>query len=161
VAIVATVVDALVQGFLDLFGGSSGPPPTPRKLLHQRHPLYPDILGVSYSLIPDEVSAGKCQFCGDPSPCPNERPLQRVEDPTTPSPEQNQKKKQSFKDCMVGAAASYLVIAPMACVGAGIGCIDLGAPGVNVAACKVALPFCVATAATIAACASGTALPEF
>jgi hypothetical protein len=143
-AIVGDVANFL---FGDLFGGGS--PPIPRQLRHQRHPLYPSILGMPAGLIPDEMSAGAPQFVGDQHP-----------DNTPPNSDSKQK-KQSFKDCMVGAAASPLIIAPMVCVGAGIGCIDLGAPGVNLAACKVALPFCVATAATIAACACGTDLPEF
>ena len=49
----------------------------PRQLMHGRHPLYPVILGVSDGLIPTEASAGKPQFCGDPQPCPNARPLQK------------------------------------------------------------------------------------
>ncbi len=68
VGAIAEIVEQWISFFDWLFGGG-GPPPTPRKLLHQRHPLYPVILGVSYSLIPDEVSAGKCQFCGDAQPC--------------------------------------------------------------------------------------------
>ena len=40
----------------DSLGSSS--PPTPRQLLHGRHPLYPVILGVSDGLIPTEASAG-------------------------------------------------------------------------------------------------------
>lgn len=40
---IGATIGAIVSFFEDLFGGSSGPPPTPRKLLHQRHPLYPVI----------------------------------------------------------------------------------------------------------------------
>jgi hypothetical protein len=57
------------QFFQNLFGLGGSTPPTPRQLLHGRHPLYPVILGVQDGLIPDEVSAGQPQFCGDPQPC--------------------------------------------------------------------------------------------
>jgi|GEM_PF-5907152 len=64
-----------------VIGGSGGSaPPTPRQLFHARHPLYPVILGVSDGLIPTEGSEGKPEFCGDPQPCPNTRPLQKKSD---------------------------------------------------------------------------------
>ena len=44
-AVVGTILDGLVQLFLDLFGNSSSPP-TQRQLLHAHHPLYPIISGV-------------------------------------------------------------------------------------------------------------------
>ncbi|HEY9158954.1 MAG TPA: hypothetical protein VIO10_13580 [Candidatus Binatus sp.] len=52
--------------FEDIFGGSSEPP-TPRQLMHGRHPLYPVILGFPNGLIPTEESAGT-KICGDPHP---------------------------------------------------------------------------------------------
>ena len=52
-----------------LFGGSSAPP-TPRKLLHARHPLYPDIIGVPDGLIPDEAPATPKGMTGGPAPKP-------------------------------------------------------------------------------------------
>jgi hypothetical protein len=54
-----------------LFGGSSAPP-TPRQLRHGRHPLYPDILGVSDGLT--EASAVPMPEDGAPSTDP---PLQK------------------------------------------------------------------------------------
>jgi hypothetical protein len=53
-AIAGDIVNFL---FGDLFGGGS--PPIPRQLRHQRHPLYPAILGVPDGLIPDEASAAQ------------------------------------------------------------------------------------------------------
>ena len=55
--VAAASVDFLVNFFEDIFGGSDNPP-TPRQLLHGRHPLYPVILGIQDGLIPDEWSAG-------------------------------------------------------------------------------------------------------
>ncbi len=54
---VAAAASALFQLFDDLFNGSSDTPPTPRKLLHGRHPLYPMILAIQGGLIPTEGSA--------------------------------------------------------------------------------------------------------
>ena len=84
-AAIAAAVDFMVNFFEDLFGGSDNPP-TPRQLLHGRHPLYPVILGIPPSLIPTEESEGKCKFCGDPSPCPNARPLQKKSSAPSPAP---------------------------------------------------------------------------
>ena len=83
-AIVATVVDALVQGFLDIFGGGSDNPPIPRQLLHGRHPLYPVMLGVSDGLIPDET----CEALPpETSSSPlNPPPLQAIVDNTAGGP---------------------------------------------------------------------------
>ena len=46
-----------------------------RQLRHQRHPLYPAIMGVSDGLIPDEVSAGAPEIVGDKH-LKNKRPVQ-------------------------------------------------------------------------------------
>ena len=56
-AIVGSIIDGLVQLFLDIFGGSDSPP-IPRQVLHGRHPLYDAILGIQLGLLPDESSAG-------------------------------------------------------------------------------------------------------
>ncbi len=57
-AVVGGIVGDLANFiFGDLFGGSSDTPPTPRKLLHGRHPLYPIILGVCDGVIPNQASA--------------------------------------------------------------------------------------------------------
>jgi hypothetical protein len=66
---VATAVLILFDIFDELFGGSDSPP-IPRKLLHGRHPLYPNIIGVPVSLISDQASSGAPQFCGDLHVCP-------------------------------------------------------------------------------------------
>ena len=80
---IAAVGTGLFELFDELFGGGSSEPPTPRQLRHQRHPLYPVILGFPDGLIPDQVSKG-LKVCGDPYPSKTP-PLQRVKDPT-PSP---------------------------------------------------------------------------
>ena len=67
-ALVGGDIDFLVNFYEDIFGGSDNPP-TPRQLLHGRHPLYPVILGIQNGLIPDEMSAGPEQTCGDLQIC--------------------------------------------------------------------------------------------
>ena len=84
-AAIAASVDFMVNFFEDLFGGSESPP-TPRQLLHGRHPLYPVILGVSDSLTPTMESQGKPDFCGDPEWC-GKKPLQKVQYRPTPAPD--------------------------------------------------------------------------
>jgi RHS repeat-associated protein len=67
----------------------------------------------------------------------------------------------NFVPCLINAGASYLIIAPLGCGVLGYACLQVEAPGLNVPACKVALPLCLGTVATVAACAAGTRLPEF
>jgi hypothetical protein len=66
VGAIAEAIEELVSFFEWLFGGS-GAPPTPRQLLHGRHPLYGAILGIQLGLLPDESSAGAPDV---PKPCP-------------------------------------------------------------------------------------------
>jgi hypothetical protein len=86
-AVLGAVVGAIagdIANFLfgDLFGGGS--PPIPRQLRHQRHPLYPAILGLPAGLIPDEMSEG-LKVIGDPDPSPRPRfILQRLLRPRNP-----------------------------------------------------------------------------
>ncbi len=54
------------MSFFEWLLGGSGVPPTPRKLLHGRHPLYPKILKISNSLITDEVSAAEQKASNTP-----------------------------------------------------------------------------------------------
>ena len=56
-AAIGASIGAAVSFFEALFGGGSNTPPTPRQLLHGRHPLYLEILGIQNGLIPDAVSA--------------------------------------------------------------------------------------------------------
>jgi hypothetical protein len=68
------VAEGLFELFDDLFGGG-GSPPTPRQLLHARHPLYRVILGVSDGLSPTEGTSAP-PICGDPHPAaapPNQK----------------------------------------------------------------------------------------
>jgi len=82
-AIIAEDVDFLVNFFEDIFGGG-GSPPIPRQLMHARHPLYPVILGVQDGLIPDEMSKGKAELCGDAEFC-GTKPLQKAEYASKPN----------------------------------------------------------------------------
>ena len=68
VGIIAQGIEDIISFFDWLFGGG-GSPPIPRQLLHQRHPLYPVILGISDGLIPTEASEGKPELCGDAEYC--------------------------------------------------------------------------------------------
>jgi len=56
-ALAATSIYETVEFFLDVLSGSH--PPTPRQLLHARHPLYDLIVGILKSLTPDESSAAE------------------------------------------------------------------------------------------------------
>ena len=55
-AIAAYVIDFLVNFFEDIFGGGSSPP-IPRQLMHRRHPLYGEIIGIDSGLIPTDASS--------------------------------------------------------------------------------------------------------
>jgi hypothetical protein len=68
--IVVTAAFALFDIFDAIFGGSDTPM-IPRQLRHNRHPLYPDVLGVSDGLIPDEMSAAPKI---GPNPHPSNKP---------------------------------------------------------------------------------------
>ena len=55
--IIVTAAFGLFDIFDAIFGGGDSAPPTPRQLLHGRHPLYPVILAVPPGLIPNQESA--------------------------------------------------------------------------------------------------------
>ncbi len=81
-ALIGAALGAIAGFFEELFGGGGSAPPTPRQLLHARHPLYRKILAVSDSLIVTEASEGT-KICYDgPQPC-TDQPLQKDE----PTPE--------------------------------------------------------------------------
>jgi hypothetical protein len=85
-SVIGAAVGAIVGGIasvFDLFGGG-GSPPTPRQLLHGRHPLYPVMLGVPDGLIPDET----CEALPpETSSSPlNPPPLQAIVDNTAGGP---------------------------------------------------------------------------
>jgi len=77
-AITAYVVDFLVNFFEDIFGGGSSPP-IPRQLMHRRHPLYGQIIGILESLIPTEASPVSAVFAGLGAAPSNVPPLQRAD----------------------------------------------------------------------------------
>jgi hypothetical protein len=69
---IAGTVDLLVNLIEDLFSGSENPP-IPRQLMHKRHPLYGEILGLDTGLIPTEGPAGNPpapSATPPPRPCP-------------------------------------------------------------------------------------------
>jgi hypothetical protein len=149
-AIIGSIIDGLVQLFLDIFGGSDTPP-IPRQLLHARHPLYPDILGVSDDLIPDEVSLGKPQFCGDAHVCPY---CPVAKDESTPEYRKAPASAQpsfasSFSNCMETSIAKGALPCYTAICGAGIG---LFARGLRVQGGIAAGIGCGAAALTIGCC---------
>ncbi|MFZ0660979.1 MAG: hypothetical protein WAM05_19830 [Candidatus Binataceae bacterium] len=51
---IAGTVDLLVNLLEDLFSGAENPP-IPRQLMHRRHPLYGNVLGIDAGLIPTEA----------------------------------------------------------------------------------------------------------
>ena len=69
--------------FFDWLFGGSGAPPTPRQLLHGRHPLYDWILQIVAGLLPDEKSAANMPSGPGSSP-PNFSPLLKVQDVIVP-----------------------------------------------------------------------------
>jgi hypothetical protein len=92
VGAIAQAIEELVSFFDWLLGGSDTPP-IPRQLRHNRHPLYPVILGIQDGLIPDEMPAGPEETCGDLRIC-NIRPLAgnvleipQATTPATPTPQ--------------------------------------------------------------------------
>jgi hypothetical protein len=110
-------VGPIVQGiesfisFFDWLLGGSDTPPTPRQLLHNRHPLYPDILGVPDGLIPTEASEGT-KFCSDPHPC-RTPPLHKIS-PAPPSA-----CSQYDAECAATPADSYACAAGDCCTSFG------------------------------------------
>jgi hypothetical protein len=106
-AILGAEIGSWISFFEDIFGGSSNPPP-PRQLLHGRHPLYPNILGVQDGLIPDEKSAGPEQTCGDLQIC-NTRPLRK------PTPAPPSACSQYDAECSATPADSYACAAGDCC----------------------------------------------
>jgi RHS repeat-associated protein len=98
---------------------------------------------------------GLCGGVPTPDPQPNATPTGA---PLPPGPPFDY---TQFGDCLLSAGASPLIISPVVCGVSLVGCLQAEAPGLNVKSCQVAAAFCTATAATVAACAGGTALPEF
>ena len=148
---IAAAASLLYVLFDDLFGGSSSSPPIPRQLLHGRHPLYPDILGVSDGLIPTMDSAGKPQFCGDSHVCPY---CPVAKDESTPEYRKAPASAQpsfasSFSNCMETSIAKGALPCYTAICGAGIG---LFARGLRVQGGIAAGIGCGAAALTIGCC---------
>ena len=115
-ATIGASIGATVSFFEALFGGSSDTPPTPRKLLHGRHPLYPVILGIQNGLIPDEASAGAPKLVGDPQPSPNARPLQK--DPSMQKELCQQAALTRLEKCIGENSALIIGAASLPCEGA-------------------------------------------
>ena len=152
---IAQDIEELVSFFEWLFGGSSAPP-TPRQLYHGRHPLYPVILGITDGEIPTMESSGGPQFCGDPAPCPNARPLHRAEDayqsPNSGQYYQGLHEIPPFAVCM-GLVGGFNAESIISCVGQSINCGStlFGNPE-GPAGCVEALGPCAVTGAIIAGC---------
>jgi hypothetical protein len=86
VGAIAGIIEQWIS-FFDWLFGSSGPPPTPPKLLHQRHPLYDQILEIRPSETPTEGSSAptESESTAPSTPC-NPPPLQLIEDNTSDGP---------------------------------------------------------------------------
>jgi hypothetical protein len=140
VVVVGLIAEGLFELLDDLFGGSSSEPPTPRQLLHARHPLYPVILGFPDGEIPTEASEG-LKLCGDPYPS-KQPPLSKEPQYQKPgsNPGTGLTAEQfdrfvgnlegltvtgALAGCACGAAAGSFV----AVVGAGPGCVGGAAIG--------------------------------
>ena len=147
VVVVSLIAEGLFELFDDLFGGSDNPP-TPRQLLHGRHPLYPVILGIQNGLIPDEKSAGPEQTCGDLQICPV-RALRKDK----PTPEYRKPPSGSFasgfSNCVGNSIAGGALPCYVGICGAGIA---LFARGQKVIGGIAAGTGCGAAAATIFCC---------
>jgi hypothetical protein len=130
----------------------------PRQLRHQRHPLYPVILGFPDGLIPDQVSKGKPELCGDAEFC-GTTPLQAPEYRKAP-PQTTQPTGQSFTDCMISALKSQMVIFPIVCAPSAVACSQVEAPFFSVPSCRVAFGACGITAGIVAGCVAGVPGPQ-
>jgi hypothetical protein len=87
-ALIGGAIGAIASFFEEIFGGGGSSPEIPRQLRHGRHPLYPDILGVLFGLIPTEASA-MLVFSASGAPPPNVAPLQKPGYMTVQYPEYN------------------------------------------------------------------------
>ena len=77
---IARIIEEWVSFFEWLFGGG-GTPVIPRQLLHNRHPLYTYMLGVSDDLISDEVSAAQGRSASNRPPLATNPPGSANADP--------------------------------------------------------------------------------
>jgi len=99
-------------------GGSA--PLMPRQLRHQRHPLYPVILGFPDGLIPDQVSKGKPELCGDAEFC-GTTPLQAPEYRKAPPRAQTPTGLGPFFACG-GVFTAFNPELTVGCILTGVGC---------------------------------------
>ena len=167
-ALVGGIIGGTVGFFQDLLSGGSGGLPgwIVWKLNHQggNLQLWAQIIGIDPALAPSWQPTAGIQLVGDNTPPLQKPEYGRPKQPgmnNAPSPTPRQSRKPGLADCLVNAAASPLVIAPIVCAGSGVGCLQAEAPGLNLLSCRVALATCTTTAAVVAACYAGTELPEF
>jgi hypothetical protein len=130
-AIIGGGVDFLVNFFEDIFGGSDTPP-IPRQLGHNRHPLYPVILGLSDGLIPTEASEGRPELCGDAEFC-GTNPLQKSEYRNAPPATQQSTGLGPFFACG-GVFTAFNPELPVGCVLTGVACAGGAVPACGAAA---------------------------
>ena len=119
IGLAASAIYDLFTIFDDIFGGG-GSPPIPRQLMHRRHPLYGQIIGIDSGLIPTEASA--CKLCADPHPC-RKAPLQKaafMQDHTQPeyhrAPAPTRQEPVPFGLC----AGTFAAFSAPAIVGCGV-----------------------------------------
>jgi hypothetical protein len=157
---VAFGIDFLVNFFEDLFSGPNSPP-IPRKLMHKRHPLYGEILGIDTGIIATVGSDGPPQFCGDPKNC-NKSPLQKAPNPGAQpeyhkAPPPATQKPLGFWVCE-GTFAAFTAPAVVGCGAYGYACANGVIP-----ACALAIATCGYEIAGAKACydqAHGKPFPD-
>jgi hypothetical protein len=152
-------IDFLINLLEDIFSSPSSPP-IPRKLMHKRHPLYGQLLGIVVDNIPTEGSDG-VTFCADPQPC-NKPPLQKAPNPgaqpeyhKAPSPATQ--KPLGFWTCE-GIFVSQTMPSFVGCIAMGYTC----ASG-NLPTCPLAFAFCTYQIAGAKGCydqAQGKPFPD-
>ena len=155
--IIATAAFGLFDIFDAIFGGGDSAPPTPRQLLHGRHPLYPVILGITDGEIPTMESSGGPQFCGDPAPCPNARPLQKEQ----PKLSCQQQYIVDMADCSKNAEAKVGLLGGAAELACGIGAYFTDGADLLVCGGRVATMTATASVSVLAKCQIAAQAKEF
>jgi hypothetical protein len=153
----AAATFGLYELFDDLFGGGGSSLEIPRQMIHGRHPLYPVILGITDGEIPTMESSGEPQFCGDPAPCPNARPLQKEQ----PKLSCQQQYIVDMADCSKNAEAKVGLLGGAAELACGIGAYFTDGADLLVCGGRVATMTATASVSVLAKCQIAAQAKEF